>query len=503
MSDKKPVLLIDLSGIYFAKFHAQGDSSLNITERTIADVDKCHQGNYDRLVAICCDSGKSFRKDIDPQYKANRPEKDATLIETLNVTKEKLRDQGFLLWEAPGFEADDIIATAADKLVSDGHKVTIASSDKDLCQLVSDNVTSLSTQTWALRDKSGVKERFGVDPGLLGDWLALVGDKADNIAGATGIGEKTAAKLLNQYGSLNALYVALTVKPEDVLPTQKSAKENERRIKAGIAGRVLSSDAQALIDSKANVMLARKLVTLSFDAPIKVEEIYAERKPKSMSDEFSDIAISSGKSESAKVVPANDNTVAIGELVPAVETAVIATKAVDALTQFDSNLQPTGMAGAWWFVQKAVTSRLYSRKFGSPEAALMAVARGKDYGLSPAASLEMLQMIEGKICPPAQLLAAMAKRSPNCLYFVVEANGNTATARTKRKGSPIEETVTFTTEMAKKANLVKPGGAWEKSEEDMCVARASSKLARRVFPDETCGAYSFEEMQDVNNQEAA
>ncbi len=154
------------------------------------------------------------------------------------------------------------------------------------------------------------------------------------------------------------------------------------------------------------------------------------------------------------------------------------------------------MTGLWWFCARAIDSRVHAR-WGTRELASMAVMRGRDFGLSATAALEMLQIIEDKITLPAQLLVAMAKRNPDCEYWgVKEASPLSVTIETKRKGTPFAESVTYTFEQAKAAGLVKPRGGYERNPEDMLIARAGSKLARRVYPDSTCGAYSFEEMQD-------
>jgi len=282
-----------------------------------------------------------------------------------------------------------------------------------------------------------------------------------------------------------------------------------------------------LLRAEADVMLARKLVTLKYDIPLKFDEIYEERKPMPLTEEQPEDAefenlISPGPGPQAapadsgpattgqqveqpkpaaqeQSAPAQAATVPPaaaggGQMVMAPQPAKLDEKSL-ALAQFDENLQPTGMRGLYWFAQRAIESR-FSTKFGTVDKALMVMARGKDFGLSPSAAMELMQDIQGKLTLPAQLLVAMAKRHPDCEYFYLEdVSPDSATAVTKRKGAPKEERRTYTLEMAKRAGLLKPGGGWDKNPEDMCVWRATSKLARQVYPDATMGAYSFEEME--------
>ena len=156
--------------------------------------------------AVIFDSkGKTFRSAIYDEYKANRPPPPDDLIPQFPLTRDATRAFGSLAIETPGFEADDIIASYADQAEKKGARVTIISSDKDLMQLVSDRVRMVDTMKNKIINAPEVREKFGVGPELVIDIQALAGDSVDNVPGVPGIGVKTAALLINEYGDLDTL----------------------------------------------------------------------------------------------------------------------------------------------------------------------------------------------------------------------------------------------------------------------------------------------------------
>jgi DNA polymerase-1 len=161
----------------------------------------------EHYMAVILDAGsKSFRNEIYDQYKANRPPAPEDLIPQFPLIREASEALNIATVEKAGYEADDIIATYVREAKENGVKVTIVSSDKDLMQLVDDNVHMFD----AMKDKdigpAQVEEKFGVAPSQVLDLLALMGDSADNIPGVPGIGPKTAAELLLAYGSLEGIF---------------------------------------------------------------------------------------------------------------------------------------------------------------------------------------------------------------------------------------------------------------------------------------------------------
>src|SRR6187551_300951 len=121
---KQPVLLVDLGSVFWpAWFSSVKDELSAAHDRSIALVRRMRESYPDSLVAVCCDSPSNFRKDLEPTYKANRPPRDSAAFEQLRLVKETLAKDGLLLWEADGFEADDVLATACRAAVKAGHEV--------------------------------------------------------------------------------------------------------------------------------------------------------------------------------------------------------------------------------------------------------------------------------------------------------------------------------------------------------------------------------------------
>ncbi len=157
-------------------------------------------------IAVIFDAGrKTFRNDIYSEYKAHRPPPPEDLIPQFAIVREATIEMGLPAIESAGFEADDIIATYAKQAVSQGMKVVIVSSDKDLMQLVDEDVIMHDPIRSIDIGIDGVMAKFGVLPDKVVDVLALAGDSSDNVPGVAGIGPKTAAELINQYGDLESI----------------------------------------------------------------------------------------------------------------------------------------------------------------------------------------------------------------------------------------------------------------------------------------------------------
>ncbi|MBU1280557.1 MAG: DNA polymerase I [Alphaproteobacteria bacterium] len=185
-------------------------------------------------------SGKTFRNDLYPAYKANRPPAPEELVPQFPLTREATRAFNVSCIEIEGFEADDIIGTLSCQAREAGGRVTIISSDKDLMQLIGGGVEMLDPMKNKRIDREGVEEKFGVGPERVVDVQALAGDSVDNVPGAPGIGIKTAALLINEYGDL-----------ETLLARAEEIKQPKRR--------------QALIDNIDQIRVSRDLVKLDCD----------------------------------------------------------------------------------------------------------------------------------------------------------------------------------------------------------------------------------------------
>jgi len=212
----KGLLLIDLSAVFWWKWHAAAGQPVDTAfEYTVGKIRQL-AGGYSHA-AVCCDAGRSFRYELDPGYKAKRPPRDEAAYAQLERVRQHLRAAGFVLLEAEGFEADDVIATAVAWAAKQEPpiEVVIAGQDKDLLQLVGERVSFLSVQSGNLVRPDDVRNKFGVGPEQMRDYLALVGDNSDNIKGVPKIGPENAKRLLVEFGDAHALYKALDDKKED------------------------------------------------------------------------------------------------------------------------------------------------------------------------------------------------------------------------------------------------------------------------------------------------
>ena len=246
----KHVYLIDGSGFIFRAYHAMPKLTrpdktpvgavlgfCNMILKLIGETDADH-------VAVVFDVARTtFRNRLYEDYKAHRPEPPDDLVPQFGLVREAVDAFNVCRIEQPDYEADDLIATYADMAVREGAHVTIVSSDKDLMQLVSDKIELYD----AMRDRpigaAEVAEKFGVGPDKVIDVLALWGDSSDNVPGVPGIGAKTAAELINQYGDL-----------ETLLQRAGEIKQPKRR--------------EALIEHAADARLSKKLVTLDHAVPL-------------------------------------------------------------------------------------------------------------------------------------------------------------------------------------------------------------------------------------------
>ena len=214
-ANDKPVILVDGSTYLFRAFHALPPLTASDGFPTgamrgviamIRKLAKDYPGSP--LVIVFDPRGKTFRDDLYPEYKANRPPMDDDLSRQIEPTFEIIRAMGLPLLTVPDVEADDVIGTLASQAGAEGRTVLISTSDKDMAQLVNDRVTLLNTMNETSMDRQGVVDKFGVPPEFIIDYLALMGDKVDNIPGVPKVGPKTAAKWLNEHGSLDAVMAA-------------------------------------------------------------------------------------------------------------------------------------------------------------------------------------------------------------------------------------------------------------------------------------------------------
>ncbi|HEB82454.1 MAG TPA: DNA polymerase I, partial [Gammaproteobacteria bacterium] len=213
MPDKKPpLILVDGSSYLFRAFHALPKLSNSKGQETgailgvINMLRKLRDEYQPEHMAVVFDAkGKTFRNDIYPDYKANRPPMPDELRSQIEPLHELVEAMGFPIIVVPDVEADDVIGTYAKQASEQNIDTLISTGDKDLAQLVNPHVTLINTMNNTILDEKGVEEKFDVPPEAIVDYLALMGDTSDNIPGVPKVGPKTAAKWLKQYGSLDNL----------------------------------------------------------------------------------------------------------------------------------------------------------------------------------------------------------------------------------------------------------------------------------------------------------
>jgi len=252
------LFLVDGSGYIFRAYHAlppltrksdglQVNAVLgfcNMLWKLLADMPKDDKPTH--LAVIFDKSEKTFRTEMYPQYKAHRPDLPEDLRPQFPLIRDAVRAFEIPCLEQAGFEADDLIATYARLACEAGATTSIVSSDKDLMQLVSDCVTMYDTMKDKRIGPAEVMEKFGVGPDKVIEVQALIGDSSDNVPGVPGIGVKTAAQLIGEYGDL-----------ETLLKRAGEIKQDKRR--------------QTLIDNAELARISKRLVTLDQNVPLEVE----------------------------------------------------------------------------------------------------------------------------------------------------------------------------------------------------------------------------------------
>ncbi|MCD9538988.1 DNA polymerase I [Photobacterium carnosum] len=255
---ENPLILIDGSSYLYRAYHAAPNFTNSDGEPTGAIYgvvnmlrSMLRQFSTDRIAVIFDAKGKTFRNDIYSEYKANRPPMPEDLRGQIEPLHAVIKAMGLPLIAISGVEADDVIGTLATQASLQGMPVLISTGDKDMAQLVDQHVTLINTMTDVVMDSAGVVDKFGVGPELIIDYLALMGDQADNIPGVPGVGEKTATALLQGLGGLDTLYANL----DDI---------------AALGFRGSKTMAKKLIDNKEVAYMSYKLATIKLDVELEL-----------------------------------------------------------------------------------------------------------------------------------------------------------------------------------------------------------------------------------------
>lgn len=558
MNDKPEIKLIDLSAVFRMVWHGTENLPVSQAEKlTLDQVRRIASDNGKGLVAICCDGKGNWRKELNKEYKAHREKQPAEMYGALDRIKARLIKDGQLLWTFDGFEADDIIYSAAELAANAGHPVMIATHDKDLFQALrfaDSRILRINDGSVWTAETLKTSDKVGVAPDQFGDWLALVGDKSDGVAGCPGIGNKKATELINKFGSLLFLFEAVE---NCKLPALDEFWKSRKAVHA------------ALKENETLVMESRKLI--GFRVPTGFEaafpQVFEKREVKSISgdddeqayldDVFGDgaqvpqkqeaapspsvavdqpEAVASAPKESAPQEPTDGETktqaapeiasevmetrpaqdppqvyekqkdVATSTPAPSVAMTVAQRATEVAMSEFNSDLQPTGMRGLYWLCRRMLDCRLYA-KFENPEQMVAIALRGKALGWDLTTALDCFHVVEGQPSLKCHVISALAEREPSYEYLrLVESKIDSCTWEGKRKDHP--EPTRHTFDLADAINHgyctaeIKPRdkegkdrrGQWDKSRKEMIRKTAMVQLIRILWPGAAQGLYSYEEL---------
>jgi DNA polymerase-1 len=288
--NQAPLVLVDGSSYLYRAFHALPPLTTSKGLPTgavkgVLNMLKSLRKQYPQspFVVVFDAKGGTFRDEMFAEYKANRPSMPDDLRLQIEPLHASVKAMGYPLLCVEGVEADDVIGTLARQCAAEGRDVVISTGDKDMAQLVCPHVTLVNTMTGSVYDVEGVKAKFGVGPELIIDYLALMGDKVDNIPGVPGVGEKTALGLLvGVGGGLDVVYANLDKVPELPIRGAKTL-------------------AAKLLEHRDMAYLSYALATIKLDVPLSIEieslhpgekdlpallELYAELEFKSWRDEL-------------------------------------------------------------------------------------------------------------------------------------------------------------------------------------------------------------------------
>jgi DNA polymerase-1 len=262
-----PLILVDGSSYLYRAYHALPPLTNSKGQPTgavkgVISMLRSLQKSYpESCIAVVFDAkGKTFRDEIFEHYKANRPPMPDDLRSQVEPIHAIVRAMGLPLLIIDGVEADDVIGTLARHAKSRNKKVIISTGDKDMAQLVNENITLVNTMTNTVMDINGVKEKFGIPPELIVDLLALMGDKVDNIPGVPGVGEKTALGVLQHIGGIEAIYKDLAALVNVPVRGAKSLPEK-------------------FAIEKDNAYLSYQLATIKTDVPLDIDEDDIKNNP--------------------------------------------------------------------------------------------------------------------------------------------------------------------------------------------------------------------------------
>lgn len=493
MTEKhESIALVDLSYLFKLCWHGQArdaapGAAAQATLNRLAGVRESVSH-----VIVCLDSPPYRRKDIDPQYKAQREKPTDDEVSQKRWLLDRIDKDGYQIARAKGYEADDIIATLCIRYDALCDDIRIISADKDCAQMVKSHirmfVPAVNGRPEEIRGPEEIRSKYGVAPEDMGLFIALMGDDSDNIAGVPGVGKVKAAKLIQDCKSIVGIAEALAVRPEDGAKPDKLwasiATHWEQLVKAEKLTRL---DLEVPLDSEA--LLVRKESVSLVENEMGDAEETAEATEAMSSEYDKTITPSEGFRDQPELNTKRNVDIQIAaQAAPSTTTTAIAR--TSAVTE---DLQPLDLNSAYRLSNAFYDGRMYS-KFPNAMAIFTILVKARELGLKVTTALDGFHVIEGKPSASADMIRGLAERHPDCEYFMlIESSADGATWETKHRRHPKPTRYTYTISEAKQAGL--SSGNWQKRPRDMVTKTAGSKLARLVYPGAVGGLYSPEEFE--------
>lgn len=481
------VVAFDISGIFWqAALGGAGKDDIEAPYRITCETVQSLSSGFDRVV-LAIDAAKSFRNDIYPPYKSHRPERVEWQWNQLKRAVEWLETSGCIALVCDNFEADDVLMTVAAWCAANNTHCTVVSNDKDLAAVlgcgpdVSLVKKNSKTGVWETRTAEQFEATMGFKPYRMPEYLALMGDTADEFNFFDGIGDVTARKILQAYPTLNAVYDAAWA----------CANEGAEPFKVKLQAKQLT----ALRAEPTVYDLALRLATPRHDVPLYLAPLESADPPSfDVSGRTDDDA--DGPSGAAKT------NAAIVEAPAHVEASGTKASTAMALATRDTryelapySMQPETLDDAWRLAKLTIGAAIMPQ-WGRPEQVAMVIMAARERQIPAFTALQNAHVVKGKVGWSAALLAAMVLADPTCEYFeIVETTHTKATVASKQQGRP-EKRLTYTIEEARQAGLFEKDGQWQKRPATMLRWAAFREAARAFWPHRTTGMFTPGELRE-------
>ena len=545
MTRPQSIGLVDLSALFKARYHGgrPEEAALNVLSDLAA-----LRATVEHVI-LCLDAPPYKRKEVFPEYKAHRPPPDAQEKEQRRRLYERCKQLGYQMAKCEGFEGDDVIATLARVYGETCAQVLIIGSDKDLAQCVTENVLQFvpgsGDRATELRGPNEVKAKYHVAPEQIPLFLALWGDKGDNIPGVPGVGQVKASALASEFKTLQGLKDGLVYRNSPNVPAKiwQNIEGNGDQVALGVQLTTLNDrlplDAEALLVSRsafdaADEQTERQFADRGDHDPLERAKLVGDitspadtdpngarsiadfhaRQLAEQQEYVFEQALADFEPEPPSQAqlqpqppPANDTRGKVQDAEfteekkaspppqpqqPVAPTAIV--KAPQDYGLVTHDLQPLDLRAARNLSTYLFEGGMYATKFKTALAIFTVILRARELGIGITTALANMHNLEGTIVMSADLIRAQCEKSPDFEYLMpVEMSRTSCTWEGKNKRQPRPVKFTYTVDDAKDAGLLNRK-IWRERQQDMLNKTAGSKLARILFPGAVAGVYCPEEM---------